>query len=197
MFKWNYGTRDNQSLGAAAIVMSDRKITFGDIEYEPNQTKIAFITKNTLIAIAGDYAVHTEAVRRTYEQVQNRGAVTSHNIASIYSQAIKSIKQRQAEDLYLAPFGLNADAFLAQGREYPDRFIDHVTEQMQRYAGADVEALIVGGDGNNTHIIHVDQKGMISDQGAIGFAAIGTVKIRQRSRLFKSTYGNIRCEKSG
>src|SRR5271165_437420 len=59
MMAWNYGTRDTPSFGSACIVMSDRKITFGDTEFEPLTAKIASITRRTVITIAGDYSLHT------------------------------------------------------------------------------------------------------------------------------------------
>jgi len=130
-------------------------------------------------------------MRRTYEQAKNSDGLTPVDIAAIYGQQFKAIKQRQAEDLYLAPFGLNADTLLTHGREYSDRIVDRLADQMQQYEGADVEALVVGGDGVRTQIIHVDHRGRTTDHSAIGFATIGIGSWHARSRLMQSGYVNI------
>lgn len=170
--------------------MSDRKITAGDVEYEPNQLKIAFISDRALITVAGDISLHSEAIVRTNEQVRGRSDTTPQNIASIYGHAIQSAKQRQAEAIYLAPIGLNTDTFLAQQREYSDGFIERITQQMQNYVGPDVESLVVAADGNNAQIIHVDPRGMTSNMNDLGFAAIGIGSWHARSKLMQSGYVN-------
>lgn len=108
-------------LGKVAVVMCDRKITTGDVEYEPNQQKIAYVTKRAIITIAGDYSIHSEAIRLTTEQLKDRQDAAPQAVASIYGQAIQSVKRKQAEDIYLAPLGSNIDMFLAQQNEYSAR----------------------------------------------------------------------------
>ena len=116
LFQWNYGTKEDRKLGFAAITASDRKITAGDVEYEPQQLKVAFIADRILILIAGDYSFHSEAILEVHKQVKADKSALVQNVASIYAQAIQAIKRRQAEDLILAPLGLNTDTFLAQQR---------------------------------------------------------------------------------
>jgi hypothetical protein len=72
LFQWNYGTTTNPpDLGPAAIVASDRMITFGDVQYEPNLLKVSFITPETLLLVAGDYAIHSQALKDTYRQISS------------------------------------------------------------------------------------------------------------------------------
>ncbi len=190
LFVWDYGGREKPSLSGTALIMSDRKITTDDVEYEPNQQKLAFITDRAVIAVAGDVSVHSEALRRTNEQVRRKSDTSPQTIAAIYGQAIQSIRQKQAEDMYLAPLGLNMDMFLSQQREYSDGFIDTIRSQMQNYIGPDVEALVVAGDGNHAHIIYVDSRGTASNMDDLGFAAIGIGSWHARSRLMRSGYVN-------
>jgi 20S proteasome alpha/beta subunit len=191
LLNWNYGTREAPSVGKAALVMSDRKITAGDVEYEPNQQKIAIMPgRATLIAIAGEVSIHSEAIKRTYDQSTGITNASPYQIATFYGQAIQAIKRRQAEDLYLAPLGLNTDTFVAQQRDYSDKFVDRITDQLQQYNGADVEGLVVGCDGERVHILQLDSRGNISAMDDIGFAAIGIGSWHARSRLMQSGYVN-------
>jgi hypothetical protein len=115
LFRWNYGTKENPRFGVAALTASDRMITAGDIQYEPNQMKAADIPSGLLL-IAGDYTVHSEAIRETKRQIASLPNVAPSRIALIYGQAVQGAKRRQAEDLYLAPLGLNTETFLASAK---------------------------------------------------------------------------------
>ncbi len=73
LFRWNYGKPGQlDDWASAGLIMSDRRITTGDIEYEPNQTKFAYITPRAIVAVAGDLSLHSEAILKTRDQVQNR-----------------------------------------------------------------------------------------------------------------------------
>ena len=63
LFYWNYGTLIAPKPGIAAITASDQMITAYDVQYEPMQQKVAYITPKVLLLVAGDYATHSEAIR--------------------------------------------------------------------------------------------------------------------------------------
>jgi len=190
LFSWNYGGVGKHEPKRAAIVASDRMITAWDSAYEPNQLKVGFFTPQTVILIAGDYALHSEAIAETYKQIHHNPNKTPHNIALNYGQAVQKIKRRQAEDLFLAPLGMNTDTFIAQQKDMDAGFINRLTNQMQEYRGEDVEALIVGSDGDIAHIYTVDTRGMIHCLNDVGFAAIGIGAWHAKSRLMHAKYTN-------
>ena len=113
------------------------------------------------------------------------------NIALIYGQAIQAIKRRHAEDLFLSPLGLNTDTFLAQQRDLSEGFVDRLAGQLQDFKGSDVEALLVGGDGENAHIWEIDRGGVVTCLDDIGFGAIGSGSWHARSRLMQLGYTNM------
>ena len=190
LFQWNYGTPTEPSFGMAAITASDRKITAHDVEYEPPKLKMSLITPRCLILIAGDYAFHSEALLATTKQLRGNPTAEPENIALIYGRAIQMIKRRQAEDLILAPLGLNTDTFMAQQRDLSGIFVDRITHQLQSYRGEDVEALVVGSDGTNAQIWGVDTKGIASCLNDVGFAAIGIGAWHAKSRFMEAGYAN-------
>jgi 20S proteasome alpha/beta subunit len=190
LFNWNYGTRENPDWQRAAIVASDRMITAGDIEYEPQQLKLAFITPRTVIMIAGDYSIHSQAMKDTNRELQGHQNQSPQNIALIYGRAIQAIKRQQAEDLYLAPLGMNTDTFLGQQKDLSESFVHRIADQLQNYRGDDVEALVVGSDGNIAHLYSVDLLGTVSCRDDVGFGAIGIGAMHANSRFMQAGYTN-------
>ena len=59
LFRWNYANLPTQQVAPAALILTDRMVTAGDVQYEPQQTKVAHITPKTLLVIAGDYSLHS------------------------------------------------------------------------------------------------------------------------------------------
>ena len=55
----------------SAIVLTDRMITAGVTQYEPSQMKVSFITDHTSLVIAGDYSLHSQALKKTIEHVRS------------------------------------------------------------------------------------------------------------------------------
>jgi 20S proteasome alpha/beta subunit len=190
LFRWNYGASDNPAYGVAAVTVSDRMITAGDVQYEPEQKKVAFLTPRTFVLIAGDYSTHTQAIYRTAKEFQSKADANPKDIVNCYGRAIRDIKTEQAEKIYLAPLNLNTDTFLAQQRDLSDDFVRRITEQLQKFNGEDVEALIVGGDGINAHIYAVDTMGIINCLDDVGFGAVGIGAWHARSRLMQVRYVN-------
>lgn len=174
--------------GLAAIVASDRMITSGDVQYEPQQLKIAFITDHTLLLIAGEYSIHSEAIKETQKQVRRDTKFKPQNIAKIYGKEIQKIRQRHAEDIYLAPLGMNTDTFLAQQKDLSEHFIASITDQIQNYEGTDVEAIVVGGDDGEATIYAIDTIGRVRCYDDVGFAAIGIGAEHARSQLMQGGY---------
>jgi 20S proteasome alpha/beta subunit len=191
LFRFNYAKMgDPLDVGTAVLTLSDRMVTAGDVQYEPNQLKIGHITPHVIILIAGEYSVHSQAILATHKQVDADVTTSPFNVALIYGQALQAVRQRQAEDLILAPIGLNTETFLAQQKDMSDRFVDSITSQLQGFSGPEVEALIVGMDNGIGHIYEVDKYGTVRCFDDIGFAAIGIGAWHAKSRLMQAGYVN-------
>jgi 20S proteasome alpha/beta subunit len=57
LFHWNYSPNATPLHRMCALVASDRKITAGDVEYEPAQQKFAQMTPSTILLVSGDISV--------------------------------------------------------------------------------------------------------------------------------------------
>lgn len=189
LFSWNYALPgDPPQFKWAAITASDQMITAGDIQYEPRQQKVAMFTQRALLLVAGDFATHSEAIDITSKQIKGRAEETPFNIALIYGQAIQRIKRRNAEDRILAPLGLNTDTFLSQQKEMSDYFANDLKDQLQRFHGQDVEAIVVGSDGDYAHIYEIDSHGSVSCMDDVAFHAIGAGAWHAKSQLMQAGY---------
>ena len=191
LFRWNYAKPGEPvDHGIAAITASDRMITAADVQYEPQQQKIAFFGK-TLILVAGDVGIHSQAIRETDKEIRGR-QLSPHDIALIYGRAIQSVNRRHAENELLAPLGLNTDTFLAQQKDLSEGFVNMIASQLQNRRPVDVEALVVGSDGENARIYSVDSYGNDVCLDDVGFGAIGIGAWHAKSRLMQVGHVNAR-----
>ena len=79
--------------------------------------KLRDSNQTTVLLIAGDYSLHSEAIRNTLALAVNRPNARPYDLALMYGREMQAIKRRHAEDLYLAPLGLNTDLLGAQQKE--------------------------------------------------------------------------------
>lgn len=191
LFSWNYAPIGSPpQLGTAAITASDRMITAADVQYEPLQQKIAFFDK-TMVLVAGDIAIHSQAILDTAKQVRDR-KMAPYDIAQIYGRAVQAANRKRAENEILGPLGLNTDTFLAQQKEFSESFVQMITGQLQNHRPIDTEALVVGSDGERAHIYSVDAYGNDTNLNAVGFGAIGIGAWHAKSRLMQAGHVSAR-----
>jgi 20S proteasome alpha/beta subunit len=189
---WNYPQQGGvpAGFGPAVLTLSDRMITFGDVEYEPNQQKVGNLTRNILLLISGDYSIHSQALMDTRKQIGANASISVHDAALIYGHCLQQIKLRAAENDVLAPLGLNTDTFIAQQRDMSPALVETLAMRLQGYSGEYIEALIVGIDVGSDlgSIYHVDNRGTVSCFNDIGFASIGAGAWHAKSRLMQFGY---------
>jgi 20S proteasome alpha/beta subunit len=165
-------------------------ITAGDVQYEPAQTKVAYVSQEIFILIAGDYAIHSQAIRDTVQHFKITKGATPQLVAEQYARAIQRIKTKHAEEIFLAPLGLNTDTFLAQQKDMSDIFVSRISDQLQSYRGEDAEALVVGIAGGEARLYGVDSDGRARCYDDVGFAAIGIGAWHAKSALMQAGYRN-------
>jgi hypothetical protein len=187
LFSWNYGTNE---WGRAAVTASDRQITAGDIEYEPRQVKICFLTSRVLLLIAGDYYTHSEALLSIQRRLVAAPETDIGLIAEMYASIIREINARHATQRYLAPLGLTQDSFLSRQHEFDSHFVARLTDQIQGHRGEFTEAIIVGGTDIGTQVYCVGPDSKVTYHDDIGFAAIGIGSWHAKSQLMRIRYTN-------
>lgn len=170
-FIWNYGP-DHGGFGQAILTASDRMLTAGDLQYEPRQQKISRLTPSTLLMVAGDMTVHTEAITYALDEINLITAPKIAEVVDIYAKHIKNIRRRRAETLYLEPLGLDIKSFNDNQKNMLPQIAVEITNEVRTYR-LDVEALIVGCLDESAFIYHIDGEGLVTHHHELNFASIG------------------------
>lgn len=191
LFNWNYAKPgDPVELGRAAFTASDRMITAADVQYEPQQKKVAYFGKS-IVLVAGDIGLHSQAIRDTEKEIKGRD-LSPYDITQIYGRAVQSANRRNAENEILGPLGLNIDTFHAQQKDFSVDFVNTITSQFQNRRPIDSEALLVGSDGERAQIYLIDAYGNGTNLDGVGFGAVGIGAWHAKSRLMQMGHTSSR-----
>jgi len=185
LFTW-YHTDGTTQL--AVLTASDRMITAGDIEYEPNQIKMTTFTRRIVGLFAGDFPTHSDAIAITRAALASDPSMNVAQVADTYGAALAKMRRKRAETTILAPLGLTSDAFLSRQHELAPSLVSDLSLQLQSYPASDTEALIVGSDDTSGYIYQVDGAGHVNCYNDVNFAAIGIGGWHARSQLMLSQY---------
>lgn len=172
----------NIILGAA-----DRIITSGDIEFEPSEQvplppvfKIAWITNSITAMTAGDSGFQSEAIAYVrsaiWKQINAKPAVWPNvrDAVDHYIRYYNWRKNRDAEQKFLLPLGLDRQSFLAKQKDMAPKVAARLTLEMIGYdVEYEVETIFTGVDETGAHIYQLmENVDMCCDP--VGFAAIGS-----------------------
>jgi 20S proteasome alpha/beta subunit len=176
------------------IGISDRMITYGDIQFEPNTSKIVPITKSIIAMTAGDLAFQTEILNRMIGiiSMQYTSQPINHSvedIANLYLECKKISDVKKCENIVLAPFGLTYSAFLDKQLSLQENFVLSLKNEIQqfRYQLPKIETIITGVDKTGPHIYVIDGDN-IHCCDKIGFATIGGGSRHASSQLMLAGY---------
>jgi hypothetical protein len=184
---------------AMLLMVADRMITSGDIEFEPPIAKITLLTSSIAIMFSGDSALYAEVAQELLIDVRARIAAEPTNwlkvkdVVDLYCKHWARARYRLAEIEVLAPYGLTRETFLSQIVTLDPRIAEKISDGMtsQRLPGLEVIIAGVdqrfGADDPRVSIYHVaDGFAMCQDQ--ISFVAIGTGARHVESQLMRSHY---------
>lgn len=157
---------------------SDRMLTAGDIEFEPQQTKIRYLTSSCGALIAGDAYLQEEILQGLEADISERLSQSPSNwlpireIAGLYKKRCDEACRRKAESAILTPLGMSIDMFLTRQQDFAEAFITKLANELYNFEAPRVEVIIAGLDASGPHIYVVDNK-EIHCEDSVGFAAIG------------------------
>jgi hypothetical protein len=160
------------------IGASDRMITSGDIQFEPQQSKIWKLTASLAIMTAGDSPLQTTLLGHLAAAVVARygndfkAIVPVNEVAELYSYYHAEEQAKEAARKYLAPFGLDLKSFLSRQKDLSPDFVSQVGNNMVNFSLPDVEAIIAGVDEVGASLYQIFN-GEVICQDAVGFASIG------------------------
>jgi len=170
IFRWRYSENDS---GWALLGTSDRKLTSGDVEYEPPQAKYCVLASRVILLTAGAMHTHTEAIRTTSKMLRLDPEDDVSTIAEMHASNIRSLRAKFAVEEILSPFGMNHETFLAKQRDMSADLVAGIASRISTYS-FDIESIIYGLDDKGVpDIFHIDGNGIATRHTDVGFMSIG------------------------
>lgn len=150
------------------IGATDRKLTAGDIQFEPPMRKVWQFLPKCVALVAGDVFAQTEICQNI---LQHR-PLSTIDVVKAYVAELCRYNNQNAEIKILAPFGLTMQSFLAQQGSLSIDFVSVLKSSIERER-ADVETIICGIDSGSPQLYTIDRFARPLCHNTIGFAAIG------------------------
>ena len=137
--------------GRRIVGVSDRMLTAGDIQFEPQQSKIWPMTSSIVAMYSGDTAILTEILKAVHLEVNKYAREHPDNwirvreVVDIYRRCYWSAHMTRAENEVLAPLGLTAASFLAIQPTMAEDVVQDLTEQMQKWDFPEANTVLITG----------------------------------------------------
>lgn len=165
--------------GAFVVAASDRMITIGDIEYEPEQSKSIELGTTTIALLAGDMQVHAAVVPKTMARlrdlVRDRDPqrLTVQESAEAYALEFAYYRRTLAEREILVPRGWDFERFARLQATLPHYQVQEIDARLSAHA-LNASAIIAGLDHTGAHIYNVRDPGVAESFNTPFFACIGS-----------------------
>jgi hypothetical protein len=167
---------------------SDRMITAGDIQFEPQQPKVYPISNSIVAQVAGDASIQAQIMQKVVADVGKRIDTDRANwwnvrdVAELYRHYYEELRLMYAEHDVLAPLNLDRNTWLTKQNEMNSELVRKIATELINYDWQDTAAIFSGVDTSRAHI-YVVRKGVISCQDLVGFAAIGAGEWHANSQI--------------
>jgi len=174
------------------IGASDRMITAGDVEFEPDQVKIWWMNPSVAIMVSGNTPLQSEILLSVQAEVSKRIELEPDNwwtvseVADLYVNHYNEIRTKRAESALLTPLGLTYDTFLSRQAEMSSTFLTDLSANLLNFELPEVSAIIAGIDPTGAHLWLVS-KGFRGVEATCydssGFVSIGMGNGHAQSQL--------------
>lgn len=179
------------------LLISDRMITAGDIEFEPPSFKIQQLTTSISMMYSGDSALFSEIVQNLIADVRDRVAAEPDNwlrvgdVARLYLKHWNEVRMRRAELEIFFPLGMTRKEFAESTTKISPEVLDRIMNKLSGFSMSGLEVIIAGVDQRLgcplPSIYHIaDDALMCMDQTA--FVAIGSGARHAESQLMVAKY---------
>lgn len=171
----NMGPTPNSTV---VVTASDRMITIGELEYEPEQTKTVYLATQTVALCAGDMQLHAAVVPKVFDRIRKALQDDPRNInvadiAEFYAEEFAFYRRKKAEREILFPRGLDFDRFLARQSTMAHYQVRDLDDALAAYY-IDSTAIIAGLDPTGGHIYKISNPGVATCWDTPYFACSGS-----------------------
>lgn len=178
---------DNKSI----IGASDRMLTSGVIEFQPNQSKVWQLTTSIAVMVAGDIGIQSEMFQKVAPVVYDRIKAEPNNwwkvedVAELYSKYHSELRSKRAEQEILLPLGLDQNTFIKRQQEMSPEWIKSISPKLLGFQLPETEVICAGIDSTGPHL-YLIENGKISCNDQVGFGSIGIGRWHSNSHLMVS-----------
>ncbi|SRR6266571_141849 len=167
--------------GKAAVVAADKMVTFGPpmlLQTEPPVlSKVNKLTEQAVLLFSGAVP-DGEAIMGTVLpsiKATAPGAQKVAGIGEVVKQAYVALKRKRVEDTILMPLlGADYDRFQALVAQSPSSALLTQTMGLIMQHNLQLDVLLVGTDGDGSHLFVITHPGVLLSLNTTAFASIGT-----------------------
>lgn len=174
---------------------SDRMLTSGDVQFEPETPKQYGLTHSIMLLVAGDMSINAEVAQATRQRVRQRidaDPDTWVSVASVvedYTQSYAEARNRRAVRALLTPLGLHLESFRDLIASSQSTVVSDLAREFLNYRVPTIGGIVAGIDNSGPHI-YAGSDGRLNCEDAVGFAAIGAGSWHASSQLMFARYTN-------
>lgn len=182
------------------IGASDRMLTAGDVEFEPETAKLWRFSPSIFALVAGDMATQAEILKEVNKETQTwiladtKKWMRVKDVASLYCKKYRELRRDKAEAAILYPLGLTLQSFLGQQSSMHPEQVEKIANQLIEYELPSIEeAIFIGidhdgplgptGEEQIYTQLYTTERDKLSYLSSVGFAAIGYGKAHAESQL--------------
>lgn len=173
------------------ILLSDRMLTAGNVQFSPPRPKIVRLTNSISAAVSGDVALATELLGTVQKTVSQRISSDPQNwwkvndVAGLWRDTLIERQAREAEAKLLAPLGLTLESFIAKQIGMAPDLVEKISTELIHFHLPAMDILFAGVDEDGPHLFTATGANVRS-QDAIGFATVGSGSYHASSHLMFS-----------
>jgi len=167
---------------------SDRMITAGDIQFEPQQSKLHPLTTSIIAQIAGDASIQSQIIQKVATDISRqiqaapKTWLNVRDIAELYRHYYEEVHLLYSEHDILAPLALDRHTWISKQKEMDSELLTKIATELMNHKLEETAVILSGIDLTGPHI-YVVRNGVISCQDSVGFAAIGAGEWHANSQL--------------
>ena len=175
------------------FMASDRLLTTDDIEFEPQATKVTFLTSSVSAMFAGDAAFQAEIIQELKVIVNGKIFLEPERwlevqeVANLYLECRARAILRRAEHTILRPLGLTAETFLTTQKSLNSELVNQITKELINFEAPHLSMIFCGVDIWGSHVFVV-RDAQLTCNDSIGFGAIGSGARHAQSQFMFARY---------
>lgn len=170
------------------ILLSDRMLTAGNVQFSPPRSKIVRITNSIAAAISGDVALASELLDSVRRTVSQRIASEPddwwyvRDVAQLWRDTFIRRQALEAEIRLLSPLGLTIDSFVEKQKFLSVDLVEKLSTELIHFQLPSIDLIFAGIDHDGAHLYSANGSSLRSHD-AIGFATVGSGSYHASSHL--------------